>query len=143
MKLRNWQVQAFEAYRAYLSVNSAETQTSFLLEACPGAGKTHLAGHIATRMLQTGRAKRLIVLVPTAHLRQQWAAAAKQWSDGGITLDYTSARPKQWMRRNDNQGAVITYAQLAQSPEIWVAPSKGALILPDEVHHAGDGATWA
>ena len=142
MKLRKWQNEAFEAYRNYLGANSAEPQTSFLLEACPGAGKTYFAGHVATRMLATQRAKRLIVLVPTAHLRHQWATAAKRWGDKGLNLDYTSSRPKQWMSRADNHGAVITYAQLAQNPQIWVAPSKGALIMPDEVHHAGDGATW-
>lgn len=142
MKLRQWQIEAFNAYREHLTAQQSATQSSFLLEACPGAGKTYFAGHVAARMLQTGRAKRLIVLVPTAHLRQQWAMSAKRWGERGVTLDYTSSRPKQWISRADNQGAVITYAQLAQSPEIWVAPSKGALILPDEVHHAGDGATW-
>ena len=51
----------------------------FLLVATPGAGKTTFALKIAGELLADGTVERVTVVVPTEHLKVQWAAAASSF----------------------------------------------------------------
>jgi superfamily II DNA or RNA helicase len=74
-KPRSWQGAAIKALRAH-------DRTSFLLEACPGAGKTFPGLRWGWEQLDTGRAGQLIVIVPTTNLARQWAKEAAQSGSG-------------------------------------------------------------
>ena len=56
----------------------------FLVTATPGAGKTTFALTLASLMKAKRLIDRVIVVVPTDHLRTQWADAA---SSRGLILD--------------------------------------------------------
>ena len=75
--LRGWQRRALVRY---LSVRPRD----FLLVATPGAGKTTFALKIAGELLADGTIEKITVVVPTEHLKNQWAAAADA---AGIALD--------------------------------------------------------
>ena len=66
--LRGWQRRALVRYLA-------ARPRDFLLVATPGAGKTAFALRIASELLAEGTVDRITVVVPTEHLKVQWAAA--------------------------------------------------------------------
>jgi len=80
------------------------------------------------------------VVVPTEHLKTQWALAAAADS---IALDpkfrnaaaHTSA---------EYHGVVVTYAQVASHPARHRVrtESRRTLVIFDEVHHGGDAKSW-
>lgn len=125
-ELRAWQ----DAALAQL----VRTDDDFLAVACPGAGKTTFALVAAQRLIEMGTARRIIVVVPTAHLRRQWANAATRF---GIQLDYKLVNGNPVAR--DFDGVVVTYAAVASEPLYYrKLASDGALVVLDEVHHCGD-----
>ena len=67
--LRPWQKTALELF-------AASRAADFLAVATPGAGKTTFALTAARQALAADPGRRLIVVVPTAHLKAQWASAA-------------------------------------------------------------------
>lgn len=129
--LRAWQERAL----ARLESSSGR---DFLAVATPGAGKTAFALTAARRALDSGTAKRLIVVVPTQHLRTQWAEAG----DGfGLHLDPS------WSGRAgrlpaDLQGIVTTYQQIATSAKALRTLAREAFVVLDEIHHAGESRAW-
>jgi superfamily II DNA or RNA helicase len=68
--LRGWQRRALVRY---LTTRPRD----FLLVATPGAGKTAWALRIAGELLADGTVERVTVVVPTEHLKTQWAAAGR------------------------------------------------------------------
>ena len=131
--LRPWQA---EAIRAYEQAHPAD----FLVTATPGAGKTTFALTLASRLHQKRLIDRLVVVVPTDHLRQQWADAADRF---GIAMDPALANDSGPLRQG-TFGYVTTYAQVASKPAIHFArvTNKRTLVILDEVHHAGDALSW-
>jgi superfamily II DNA or RNA helicase len=109
----------------------------FLAVATPGAGKTTFA-LVAARQALAQQPTRLVVVTPTAHLKQQWAAAAARlqlhldpaWSaaNGGLAADM--------------HGAVTTYQQVAANPDAMRRLALGAFVILDEVHHGGEDRAW-
>jgi superfamily II DNA or RNA helicase len=126
-ELRRWQQQALAKFQ--------QGAQDFLCVATPGAGKTVFA---ISAFRSTGL-PRLIVVVPTNHLRKQWALAAH---GAGIELDSNVVNG----HRNialDMDGAVVTYHSVASDPGLWERLSReDTLVVLDEVHHAGDHLTW-
>jgi len=134
IQLRAWQQEAFGVYRDAIH----RGQRSILWEATPGAGKTTAALAICLHQVRRLRAPTVLVVVPTAHLKVQWARAANQVGlnlDCGLTKD-GAPRPR------DIHGFVVTYQQLAQDPTFFRTIARQSCTVLDEIHHAGDGLSW-
>lgn len=115
------------------------SEGDFLAVACPGAGKTTFALEAAKRLIELGAIRRVIVVVPTAHLRLQWATAATRL---GIQLDYRFANGSAAVAR-DFDGVVVTYASVASASALYEKLSAaGTLVILDEIHHGGDEQAW-
>lgn len=129
--LRAWQTRALSAF-------ASSREPDFLAVATPGAGKTTFALTAARGLLEAGAAKRLVVVVPTQHLKTQWASAADAfglhlepaWSGGAGRLPA------------DLHGLVTTYQQVASSPRALRALTRDAFVVLDEMHHAGESRAW-
>lgn len=126
--LRPWQ-------RAFLAAHAGCPRRDFLLVATPGAGKTLAACHVA----RAAAVEQVIVVCPTVALRAQWADAADAV---GLHLDprFRNADGA-WHPRLD--GVVVTYQQVASAPDLFAHHlRRPTFVILDEVHHAGDQATW-
>jgi len=131
-ELRAWQAEALEKF-----LRQAD---DYLCVATPGAGKTRFALSAAQRLMERGEVQRVIVVVPTSHLRTQWAKAA-HWV--GIQLDSTYSNSVGALAR-DFDGTVITYAAVASAPLLYRKLTSDArtLVILDEIHHAGETRSW-
>lgn len=137
--LRKWQ---HSALREFLDKVAKEKHIDgghrdFLAVACPGAGKTTFALTAARHWL-AGEARPFVIVVPTRHLKVQWAAAAERF---GFHLE------PDWEGReakvpSDMHGIVVTYAQAASSARLLRELVRGGIVILDEIHHAGGEKTW-
>lgn len=130
IRLRPWQKAAFDAF-------TGSTSPDFLAVATPGAGKTTFALAAARHELGQ-RSGRLVVVAPTAHLKHQWAAAAHGF---GLHLDPTWSATGGRLA-GDVHGIVTTYQQVSTSAAALRAVSADAVVVLDELHHAGDERAW-
>ena len=131
--LRAWQHAAVAKYEA-------TPGPDFLATATPGAGKTTFALTVAQRLLARRAVDRVIVVAPTDHLRTQWADAAVRF---GLMLDPKLTNAVGPVRAGTH-GYVTTYAQVAGHPLLHRrrTEAKRALVIIDEIHHAGDALSW-
>lgn len=131
-KLRAWQQEALDAFlRA--------RPKDYLAVATPGAGKTTFALTLARLLLDDRSVERVIVVVPTEHLKIQWAGSAARL---GISLDHEFTNSS--AVNPAYNGVVVTYAQVGMHPfkHHAVASSRRTLVILDEIHHAGDAKSW-
>ena len=131
--LRGWQRRALVRYLT-------GRPRDFLLVATPGAGKTTFALKIAAELLGDGTVERVTVVVPTEHLKTQWAAAG---AHAGIALDPRFSNSGA-QNSADYHGVVVTYAQVASHPmrHRVRTENRRTLVIFDEIHHGGDARTW-
>ena len=131
--LRGWQRRALVRYLT-------GRPKDFLLVATPGAGKTTFALKIAGELLADGTVERVTVVVPTEHLKVQWAGAASSF---GIALDPRFSN-SQAQTSGDYHGVAVTYAQVASHPMRHRVRTEGrrTLVIFDEIHHGGDAKSW-
>lgn len=130
IRLRPWQLAALDQLER-------SAHTDFLAVATPGAGKTTFALTAARRSLARTPA-RLVVVVPTAHLKFQWARAA-----AGLDLHLDAGwAPAHGPFPADMHGIVTTYQQVASAPAAFARRAEGAFVILDEIHHAGDDRAW-
>lgn len=133
------QVTQLRAWQDAALAQLVRTDDDFLAVACPGAGKTTFALAAAQKLIDLGSARRIIVVVPTAHLRKQWAKAATRF---GIQLDHRFVNGAAALAR-DFDGLVVTYAAVASEPLLYrKLAADRALVILDEIHHGGDELTW-
>lgn len=131
LRLRAWQREA-------LARLEASPASSFLAVATPGAGKTTFALVAVRRALLTRQVRRCVIVVPTQHLKSQWANAAEglhlhldpEWTAGYGALP------------SDVHGVVVTYQQVAASPGSLRELVRGSYAVLDEIHHAGESRSW-
>ncbi|MDY5785964.1 MAG: DEAD/DEAH box helicase [Corynebacterium sp.] len=130
--LRAWQQEAFDSFMA-------SKPRDFLAVATPGAGKTTFALTLAKKLVDDRTVQRIIVVVPTEHLKHQWSEAAKRF---GLSLDpaFTNSSAV----NAAYNGVVVTYAQVGMHPfkHRAVATARRSLVILDEIHHAGDAKSW-
>ena len=131
-QLRAWQ-------RAALTKYLLHKPKDFLAVATPGAGKTTFALRVATELKANRTVDRVIVVVPTEHLKVQWSASAARV---GLSLDPRFTNSSAVNPAYD--GVVVTYAQVAMHPfkHRAVATAKRTLVILDEIHHGGDAKSW-
>ncbi|MGI8592934.1 MAG: DEAD/DEAH box helicase [Solirubrobacteraceae bacterium] len=128
MAPRRWQ-------QAFLAGHAGTADRDFLLVATPGAGKTLAACQAA----RAAGCDQVIVVCPTTALRAQWADAADLV---GLHLD------PRWRNADgawhaDVDGVVVTYQQVASAPDLLAHHlARSTFVVLDEVHHAGESATW-
>lgn len=130
--LRLWQQQALTKY---LSAHPKD----FTAVATPGAGKTTFALTVARELLDRRIVHRIVVVVPTEHLKVQWAEAAARFD---IALDAKFTNSSGLNQAYD--GVAVTYAQVAMHPfkHAAVAGAAKTLVILDEIHHGGDAKSW-
>ncbi|MFA7483601.1 MAG: DEAD/DEAH box helicase [Vulcanimicrobiota bacterium] len=127
-KPRDW---AKAAYAKFLR----STADSFLVDACPGAGKTKFAVMVAVNELHRGAADRVDVVGPSVHICRQWAEEMAAW---GVHLDSENDQESE-----DCLGRVFTYQRLGMGPRsLRTGKRLRRLVILDEIHHAGDNRTW-
>lgn len=137
--LRKWQKEALTKYLAPHN-DQSHPYPNYVVTATPGAGKTTFALTTAQHLLQKRAIDQIIIVVPTDHLRTQWADAAKQF---GIHLDANLTNQNRL--RPELDGYVTTYAQVAAKPAIHhnrVENHHRTFVILDEIHHTADGTSW-
>lgn len=131
-QLRAWQQAALDKFLA-------TKPKDFMAVATPGAGKTTFALRVATELVDSRTVERVIVVVPTEHLKVQWSAAAARV---GLSLDpyFTNSSAV----NPSFDGIVVTYAQVGMHPfkHRAVTSARRTLVILDEIHHAGDAKRW-
>ncbi|AEF34426.1 conserved hypothetical protein [Mycolicibacter sinensis] len=112
----------------------------FLMVATPGAGKTTFALRIVAELLADRTVERITIVVPTDHLKVQWATAA---AEHGIALDPRFSNSDA-QTSSEYHGVVVTYAQVASHPTRHRVRTEAAktLVIFDEIHHGGDAKSW-
>ena len=131
--LRGWQRRALVKY---LTAKPRD----FLAVATPGAGKTTFALRIVAELLAEGSVETVTIVVPTEHLKIQWAQAAARV---GIALDPKFSNSNS-QTSDDYHGVVVTYAQVASHPTRHRVRTENrkTLVVFDEIHHGGDAKSW-
>lgn len=130
-ELRRWQ-------KEFLNQWIARTSSTFMLIVIPGGGKTVAALRAARSWMAAGSDRRVIVVVPTDNLRDQWREEA---SRHGVELQTKEFGTN---FKHGFQGGVVTYSLVASQPLVFrklcsVAPT---MVIFDEVHHCGDEASF-
>jgi superfamily II DNA or RNA helicase len=112
----------------------------FLAVATPGSGKTTFALRIAAELLADGTVERITIVVPTEHLKTQWAAAG---ANVGLALDPKFSNSSA-QNSDEYHGVVVTYAQVASHPARHRVRTENrkTLVVFDEIHHGGDAKSW-
>jgi len=132
--LRQWQDKALRSF------GKLRQPADFIVSATPGSGKTTLAITLAKRLLAAQDVKRVVVVVPTDALRQQWADAA-----GRVGLHLMPVSVPEDYIKEGYQGCVVTYAQMARgagSDMIRQSTRVPTMAILDEIHHAGANRSW-
>jgi len=131
--LRGWQRRALVKYLA-------GRPRDFLAVATPGSGKTTFALRVAAELLGQRAVDQVTVVVPTEHLKVQWARAATRH---GLALDprFSNTTPT---TSAEYHGVTVTYAQVAAHPTLHRVRTeqRRTLVIFDEIHHGGDAKTW-
>jgi len=133
-ELRVWQ-------QAFLDEYEVKQLENFLLVATPGAGKTVASLKVAHSLLNSGIVKRVVIVCPTDHLRNQWIQEA---TNVNIHLDKLGT---DWNGRvhvsEDYIGLVTTYAQVVSKQEVLrgYTNESETFVIFDEIHHCGDDET--
>jgi superfamily II DNA or RNA helicase len=131
--LRGWQRRALVKYLA-------GRPRDFLAVATPGSGKTTFALRVAAELLSQRAVDQITVVVPTEHLKTQWALAAQRH---GLALDprFSNTSPQ---TSSEYHGVMVTYAQVAAHPTLHRVRTeqRRTLVVFDEIHHGGDAKSW-
>lgn len=130
-ELRVWQAGCLDVY-------TSRQHSDFLLVAQPGAGKTRFAIEAMNRQWLAGNIQKVIVAVPTRHLKKQWSQEAARF---GYDLDHGWANEVgAWPR--DQHGLAVTYQQIMNQPGLFRKHAEGAGVVLDEVHHCSEREKW-
>lgn len=129
-KPRKWQSEFLRDW------DDREPHQPFMLIAIPGGGKTMAALEACRKWMAAGADRRIIIVVPTDNLREQWKEEAAQFGMELQTKEFGTNF------KDGFQGAVVTYHLVANNSVLFrklcsVAPT---MVVFDEIHHCGDEA---
>lgn len=125
-----WQDEFVEHYRL-------TPQRDYLLAALPGSGKTRAAIRVAREFLDTFTAGKIVIIVPSRHLRRQWRKAAACNGTQLATKDFSGSLI-------DFDGVVTTYDAVNASRQLYkrLCNKHPCLVIFDEIHHAAERKAW-
>lgn len=125
-----WQDEFIEHYRLL-------PQRDYLLAALPGSGKTKAALKVAREFRDVFSASKIIIVVPSRHLRKQWRKAAALDSIQLATKDFSG-------NLIDFDGVATTYDAINSSRHLYkrLANKYPCFIIFDEIHHAAERQAW-
>jgi hypothetical protein len=104
------------------------------------SGKTRFALDLARDLVNVGRVQRVVIVVPSDPLRQQWADKGDRF---GLPLKPVSDAAD--YDKSGYKGCVVTYQQLRYGANLLRRVTRvPTLAIIDEIHHAGEGEhyTW-
>jgi superfamily II DNA or RNA helicase len=141
MKLRTWQQQA---------VDRLTPLNRSILEACPGSGKTALAGAVAKTWRDTGQVDCVLAIAPSRAIKDGFA---ETWSEmfglsGQCYIVRSSKSGRDLLQPPHAVDALlVTYHELVQPTSLealkrWHANGWTFGIILDEIHHATDDKRW-
>lgn len=132
VSLRAWQ-------KRFVASWQQSAAPDFMLAALPGGGKTLASLYCANEFISGRETRRLIVVVPTANLREQWQSEAFKLF--GVQLQ---TREFKGDLKQDFHGVITTYASVASSPYLFrrLCAKHDCMVIFDEIHHAGDKSSW-
>lgn len=130
--LREWQER-------FLAMWDSHQHVDFLLSALPGAGKTIASLNACKAFLNDNPGGKLIVVVPTVTLKEQWRDDA--WKLFGLALQTSEFSGS---LKGDHCGAVTTYQSVAGNAKLFnmIVHRQPTMVVMDEIHHAGDERQW-
>ena len=120
--VRLWQDKAIKEFDNKITQGG---ESNFLCVATPGAGKTTFALVCARQLLSTSKVNKIIIVVPSAHLKEQWADAGAEL---GILFDTNIKELSQ-----DSFGVITTYQGVAANTKSFSEISENAMIILDEI----------
>jgi superfamily II DNA or RNA helicase len=132
---RDWQQRALWPLLQDIAQHGVAT-----LHAAPGAGKTLEAAWVFKALYDAGVVRRLLVVVPTTPLIDQWV---DNLGLVGIHLD--KAPRNGFIELEGTVGAVVCYASLRTQTARCHATrmdQRPTLVVWDEVHHLAEKAAW-
>jgi superfamily II DNA or RNA helicase len=131
---RPWQQQAEIRY-------FHEVAKTFLLEACPGAGKTKWALSVAARLLREGRVQRIVIVAPLRTVKRQWARDARLF---GLVIDDTYKTRQGHAESWNVHGIAVTYGAICNDAATFHqhCALRRTLVILDEIHHAAEYQGW-
>lgn len=138
---RPWQLQG-------LNVLQASTDPSFIVHACPGAGKTRFATAAAVMLADLNRVDTVVVVAPQAQVVTQWREALT--NAGYNVLNGADVFSVAKLGAEKGRSAVVmTYQSLTSGTGTKMADvlasvceQRKVLAIMDEVHHMGDNLSW-
>ncbi|MDP9353331.1 MAG: DEAD/DEAH box helicase family protein, partial [Chloroflexota bacterium] len=138
---REWQDKAFTKWEQYIN---SDSPTMFLAAVCPAAGKTKWAIMVAVYAFKNDLIDRLVVVVPTSALKEDWADELAAF---GIQVDpdwRNALRENYETADGEWHGLAVTYQAAINDTALHCAMcgSKRTMVIFDEVHHCGDNALW-
>lgn len=139
---RDWQTNC---HSRFLDVGARKK--TFMIEACPGAGKSAASGMLAQTLLDQG-VNHIIAIVPSTAIR---TGVSRAWQD---FFDFRVR--DELLRRSDRMpsppwaldATVTTYHEVANTDtplralRSWHKAGWKFAVILDEIHHAQDTATW-
>ena len=140
---RNWHQEAVTSRETSIASRDPDLgQHVFNVMAGTGAGKTILAGMVASNDLNSGRVRRVVYVAPSDAIADRVIEVFRDVF--GIHLQRFNARQHRHRVTSDQQGYVVTYQGVSSQPvrHQRIASYEKTLVIFDEVHHLGDGESW-
>jgi len=151
VKLREWQTECLNRFVQ----DRSEGSSIFVFEACPGAGKSHMASELAWQMLNDDESPIDFVLVVVP-----WKSIQGDVSGGMVgTFDKRGLKVRDRLMLRGarivqqpvpvNLDAVVTTYAEAMTPEavdtlkLWTGKGLRVAVIFDEIHHANEvNGSW-
>jgi len=143
--LRPWQQEARDAYVAsvtsFNAIHGHEKRHDFLLVAGTGAGKTKVAGEIASYLLNEGLVKQLVVVSPNDSVMIATQADFEKYF--GIILGECTIKNSKLQKDWDAVGCFLSYQKLRNHVDVFSSLTRiPTAVIFDEVHHLADDKNW-
>jgi superfamily II DNA or RNA helicase len=108
----------------------------FLLIVVPGGGKTFASLEVCRRWMAAGSDRRIIVVVPSINLQEQWKDESNKFGIDLQTKEFGTNF------KDGFQGGVVTYNLVSSQPLVFrkLCSNAPTMVVFDEIHHCGDNA---